>query len=125
MKNNILFDLILQNCGSKQIYIYKKLVNISENPSYLTFNLDLDNIPSGDYNYSLFIDNRNDTEFIIKSDLTQSIVMTGEGNVKMSALNPMLGILRICDKIEEPIAYEEVLKEEEYKVNNNLYFYLD
>lgn len=90
---NIKYDLILQNNGSKQEFLYMGIVPSEESTAtFYKFDIDLD-VPSGEYTYCLIMDMRDDVVYVLNDVILNSVVETSEGNVLVRNLNPMTGLL--------------------------------
>lgn len=123
-KNLLKYDIILQNCGSKQVFLFQRQPDVSERISFISFNIDLSDLPKGEYNYAIIINMREDDVFYdIKADLKRTIVKTNEGDVELSLLNPMMGLLRIEAEKNQALCYNETKKSMGFEDNNKTYFY--
>lgn len=114
-----MFDLILQNNASKKIYLYKGLENDSENNLYIRFsNFEFVNgEPDGEYTYYLIFNGRNDVVYEFKDTPINTILHTGDGDVKLGDLQPKTGLLRI-GKIAENKAYRNNKADNEFIYRN-------
>lgn len=123
-KNLLKYDIILQNCGSKQVFLFQKQADVSENITLISFNIDLSDLPKGDYNYAIIINMRNDeVTYDVKADLKKTIVKTNEGDVELSFLKPMMGLLRIDTDVKQTLCYTETKTSIGFENNNKTYFY--
>lgn len=104
------YDLILQNCGSKEYKIYQKLENISNDPLILTFNIDLSEMVEGEYNYAVIVNMRNDVVYDFKAELTKTVLRTEEGDIRLDKLNPQIGIMKIDGNKNQPIYFENKIE---------------
>ena len=90
------YDLILQNTASKQEWVIRGLVNVSNVNLYYQF--EEFSMPeganTGEYFYALIWNVRDDVEYTLKDDIMKTIVHTGDGDVKLKDLQPETGILR-------------------------------
>lgn len=104
------YDLILQNCGSKEYKIYQKLENISNDPLILTFNIDLSEMVEGEYNYAVIVNMRDDVVYDFKAELTKTVLRTEEGDIRLNKLNPQIGIIKIEGNKNQPIYFENKIE---------------
>lgn len=88
------YDLILQNNGSKEHFIYSGLTDNSLNHLYFQFDVELD-VPDGEYTYAVLINNRDDVEYELKTTILSTIIHTEEGDVVLRDLQPGTGLLQI------------------------------
>lgn len=101
MENSIKWDLILQNNGSKTEYAITGLTDSGTTSLFYEFkDLELD-IPDGEYTYALIFNGRDDVEYEFSDVLLNTIVKTGEGNVKLKDLEPIMGLLIINPEARE------------------------
>lgn len=111
MKNLLKYDIILQNCSTKQVKIYKRRENISDDPLYLSFDLDFEGVVDGEYNYYVFVDMREDVEFELKANILSTILHTEEGDVRLKDLKPIVGLMKIDKEIDnKPIYFENKIE---------------
>lgn len=103
------YDIILQNCSSREYKVYGNLQNISDDPLYLSFNIELD-LPVGEYNYAVIVNMRNDVEYEFKAQLTDTILHTADGDVRLDKLSPILGLLKIEGDKQTPLYFENKIK---------------
>ena len=113
------YDLILQDNGSKQFFVFSGLTDLSENHLYYKFNIDLSSLKSAEYTYVVLINNRDDVVYDMNLPILETILHTGEGDVLLRDLQPSTGLLQIGDGV--PV-YENVYDETQ---DNNLIFYYD
>lgn len=112
------YDLILQSCASKQEWVLKGLVNVSNASLYYQFdNFEMpQNAPYGEYSYALIWDVRDDVEFDIKDNILDTIVKTKDGDVPLRLLEPEIGILKY-------VGEEKKITSNIYKNKNTDFYY--
>lgn len=115
---NTKYDLILQNNGSKEFFIYSGLTDTSTNHLYYRFDLELE-VPDGEYTFVVQANNRNDVNYELRIPVLTSILHTGDGDVMLGDLQPDTGLLIIGDKVG---VQENTYDDSE---TNNLIFYYD
>lgn len=113
-------DLILQNNASKEFFIYSGLTNISTNPLYTEFDIELD-VPEGEYTYATTINNRTDVSYELKTPLLKSILHTEDGDALLADLHPQTGLLQIGEYGKPINIYEEETPDNNNE--NNIWFY--
>lgn len=89
-----MFSLIIQNNASKEIKVYDRLTDRSIDKLYLSFNVDLAT-EDGEYTYWLIRNDRDDVEYEFSPTPLESILHTGNGDVKLKDLEPLTGLLRV------------------------------
>lgn len=89
------YDLILQDNGSKQFFVFSGLTDLSENHLYYEFNIDLSSLNSAEYTYAVYLNTRDDVEIEYKHPLLSSILHTEDGDVVLRDLQPVTGLLRV------------------------------
>lgn len=90
------YDIFLQNNASKQEWVVTGLENTSDNNLYLRFEdfaMPTD-APEGEYTYAVIFNGRDDVTYELKDVLLESILHTGEGDVKLSILRPLIGLMK-------------------------------
>ena len=118
MLNTNKYDLLLQNNGSKEHFIFSGLTDISTTHLYHQFEVELD-VPDGEYTYVVLINNRDDVEYELKTPILSTIVHTGEGDVVLRDLQPATGLLQVGEG--KPV-YDNVYDETE---DTKTIFYYD
>lgn len=113
-------DLILQNNASKEFFIYSGLTNISTNPLYTEFDIELD-VPEGEYTYATTINNRTDVSYELKTPLLKTILHTEDGDALLADLHPQTGLLQIGEYGKSINIYEEETPDNNNE--NNIWFY--
>lgn len=113
-------DLILQNNASKEFFIYSGLTNISTNPLYTEFDIELD-VPEGEYTYATTINNRTDVSYELKTPLLKTILHTEDGDALLADLHPQTGLLQIGEYGKPINIYEEETPDNNNE--NNIWFY--
>lgn len=77
------FSLILQNILTREVYVYNIIPNDKSNALYLDFDIDLSNLPDGEY-YALMVDNPNFLPIIPANnniyDIDSFVYITNKGN---------------------------------------------
>lgn len=109
------YDIFLQNNASKQEWVVSGLENSSDNNLYLRFD-DFQmpsDAPEGEYTYALIYNGRDDVVYTLKDVLLESVLHTGEGDVVLKNLRPMVGLLK----------YGNVETEKTYRTDVNKDFY--
>lgn len=90
------YDIFLQNNASKQEWVVTGLENTSDNNLYLRFeefSMPSD-APEGEYTYALIYNGREDVSYDLKDVLLESVIHTGEGDVVLKNLRPLVGLLK-------------------------------
>lgn len=105
------YDLILQNNASKEYFVFSGLTDISTNHLYHSFDIEL-NVPDGEYTYALFVNNRDDVVYELKTPVLSIILHTEDGDVLLRDLQPDTGLLKIG--AGKPV-YDNVYDESEDK----------
>lgn len=119
-ENTNKMDLILQNNASKEFFIYSGLTNISTNPLYTEFDIELD-VPEGEYTYATTINNRTDVSYELKTPLLKTILHTEDGDALLADLHPQTGLLQIGEYGKPINIYEEETPDNNNE--NNIWFY--
>lgn len=88
-----MFVLTIQNNASKVITHYYNLEDVSDNPTYHLFEVELD-VPDGEYTYWL-IHTSGDVTFTDNPVPMESMVETPQGIFKMKDMRPSTGLLRV------------------------------
>ena len=111
-----MYDIILQNNASKEFHLFNQLENVSLTNLYMEFdNIDLDELPAGEYTIVCLFNDRDDIEYEYKTPILQTILHTSEGDIVLKDLYPFIGLLRIGD----------VQDVNTYNINNNTFIYYD
>lgn len=118
-KNPNAYDLILQDNGSKEFFLFSGLTDLSENHLYHQFDIDLSSMNPAEYTYVVLINNRTDVEYDFKTPLLSTIIHTGDGDIELRDLQPGTGLLRVGD--EKPV-YDNQYDE---SGDNKTIFYYD
>lgn len=92
-----MFDILIQNNASKEIFILKQLENVSDSNLYLQFeDVDLPAaVKGGEYTYAVIFNDREDVEYETKSLLLKTVLHTDEGDFILGDLKPITGLLRV------------------------------
>ena len=123
-ENTDKMDLLLQNNGSKQFFVYSGLTNKSGNHLWVEFDEDLSDLPAGEYTYATIINNRNDVKYEFKTPLLSTILHTEDGDVVLANLHPSTGLLQIGELGQTINIYEEDTPDpDNNNANNNIWFY--
>ena len=121
MKMN--FDIIFVNNASKKVKILQKQENVSEDKDYLCFeNVELD-LPDGEYTYAVICNERIDVRYDVKNDLLETVVMTGEGNVPLKVLRPLMGLLMVKNENKKTLFYNPKREDGVYAQNLTIFYY--
>lgn len=110
------FDLIIQNNASKKEWVIRGLDNVSPSNLYLQF----DNFtmpadcPEGEYTYVCIYNERTDVIYEVKDELLKTILHTGEGDIELVHLRPLVGLLK----------YGTVKADATYRKDTNKDFYI-
>lgn len=111
-----MFDLILQNTASKQEFLIQHLEDTSE--SWLQYVFDNFKMPDeaqyGEYVGALYRNDRDDCVYTLKDVITETVIETEEGTVRVRDLRPELFILKYVGFPEKEPYLEE---------NKNYYYY--
>jgi len=118
MQTELKYDLLIMNNASKEFFVYSGLTDESTNHLYYQFDVELD-VPDGEYTYALYRNNRDDVELDLNIPLLNTIIHTGDGDVKLNDLQPSTGLLQIGP--QEP----HIVNEYDKTQDNNLIFYYD
>lgn len=112
-----MFDILIQNNASKEIFILPQMENMSENNLYLQF--DNVNFPSGvvdgEYTYAVIYNDRDDVVYETNIVLMKTVLKTGEGDFVLGDLKPLTGLLRVGE-VQDSNTYK---KDE----NKTIYYY--
>lgn len=100
------FDLIIQNNASKEFFTYSGLTDESVSHLYHEFGLELD-VPDGEYTYVVFVDERDDVEYELKTPILSSILHTGDGDVLLRDIQPLIGLLRVGQTAVQENIYDK------------------
>lgn len=95
-----MFDLILQNNGTKQVKAIGGLSNASDNNLYYLFdNFEMpEDLQYGEYSYFLIRNDRDDVEYEFRDVVLDSILHTDDGDVILRDLRPEIGLLKYIDE---------------------------
>ena len=93
IKMNI-YTLLLKNNSSNAYFHFDKLADYG-NDLFYEINLTITGLPSGEYSYCLFYNERDDVEYDFKNDMLQTLLKTGDGNIRLELLRPETGVLKI------------------------------
>lgn len=118
MANSNNYDLILQNNGSKEFFVYSGLSNASVNHLFYEFDVDME-VPDGEYTYVVLINNRDDVVYELKTPILSTILHTGEGDVELRDLQPATGLLRVG---KNEVIYDNIYDE---TADNDTFIYYD
>lgn len=100
------YDLIIQNNGSKQTFLFSGLTDTSENHLYHTFEeLDLD-VPDGEYTYYLLRNERDDVVYDFKVPLGDTIIHADDQEIVLKDLQAPTGLLRVGSEIKPTNTYD-------------------
>ena len=107
------FTLILKNNTSNEVTIYDNLHG-EMTLSKVTFDNIIIDSEDGEYTYLLFLNYRDDVEYIFYNNIIDSVVKIKNNYIPIKNLRPMIGILKIDNnKIENSV----------YENQYNLFFY--
>ena len=91
-----MYNILLQNNGSRQFHLVSGLTNVSTNDLYIRFtNLSLpDEVEDGEYTYAVF---HSDGEYEIepKTPILDTILTADDTTITLRDLTPILGLLRV------------------------------
>lgn len=100
------YDLIIQNSASKENFLYSGLTDNSGSHLYFQFtNLDLD-VPDGEYTYCLLRNDRDDVVYDFTTPILDSMVHADGKDVMLRDLQPITGLLRVGDAIQNKNTYD-------------------
>lgn len=104
-----MYTLILQNTATRVEYIVKDLVNVSPSILYYKFNRFTmpAGAPEGEYRCALIWDGRDDSVYVPDDDLMETVIQTGEGDVKLKNLKPEVFMLRYGLPQDSGVSYEK------------------
>lgn len=115
------FTLILKNNTSNEVTINNLIGDVTIN-SIIFKDVEFD-LPSGEYEYLLFLNYRANVQFNFETDLINSTVIVDNKEIPIRLLRPMIGLLKIEGGKVENIEYNPQIEEINYKQNYNVYFY--
>ena len=117
------FDIIFMNNASKKVKILQKQENVSEDNDCLRFeNVELD-LPDGEYTYAAIFNDRDDVRYDVKNGLLETIVMTGEWNIPLKVLRPLMGLLMVKNENKKTLFYNPTRKDGVYTQNLTIFYY--
>ena len=116
-ENMTKYDLILENNGSKEHFVYSGLTDNAPAKLFYEFEVELD-IPEGEYTYCVLINNRSDVSYEFKTPVQETIIHTEEGDAVLRDLQPDTGLLRVGSKVTFDNMYDDT-------DTDNLIFYYD
>lgn len=96
-----MFSIIFQNNASKKITVYDGLFS-SGNDLYLLFEdfVFSQGEEDGFYTYYLFYNDRDDVTYIFNEVPLKTIIKTQDGEVTLYDLNPLTGLMRLGNMVE-------------------------
>lgn len=107
------FTLILKNNTSNEVKVYNNLSG-KMTLTKVSFDKIIIDEPDGEYEYLLFLNYRDDVDYIFYSKLLDSVVKIKNTYIPIKNLRPLIGMLKIVNnKIENSI----------YEDSYNLFFY--
>lgn len=115
-----MFDILLQNNASREIFILHQLDNVSDTNRYLEF-VDVtlpDGMNDGEYSYAVIYNGRDDVVYEPNAALLRTLVKTSEGDYHLGDLKPITGILKVGKP--QPLNTYNTDKE---KDNKTIYYY--
>lgn len=121
MNMELKFTLILKNNTSNEVTINNLIGDVTIN-SIIFKDVEFD-LPSGEYEYLLFLNYRTNVQFNFETDLINSTVIVDNKEIPIRLLRPMIGLLKIDGGKVENIEYNPQIEEINYKQNYNVYFY--
>ena len=106
------YTLVMQNTATRAEYVVEGLVNISPSPLYYEFKRYRmpAGAPEGEYRCALIWDGRDDTVYVPADDLLDTVVETGDGNVKLKDLRPEVFLMRYGLPEDAGVALEKDTK---------------
>jgi hypothetical protein len=111
-----MYDLLIRNNASKEITIKRGIENTSGTNLYLAFEVDLTDLPNGEYTYVAIYNKRDDVTYETNPVLLNTIVKCNEGELKLGDLKPITGVMRIGE-VESPNTYNK------RNDNKTIYYY--
>lgn len=119
-----MYDILLQNNSSKEVFLLSKLWPSELSTYFITFqNLRMPSgVTSGEYTYALIYNNRRDVTYTFNSvflETTADVVATGK-SYTLEQLNPITGLLRIVMEDEKQTL---VFPVDDVTNNNTVYYY--
>ena len=119
-----MYDILIQNNSSKEIFLLSGQTPSEETGYYLVFkNLDLSpEIKGGEYTYAIIKNDRDDVEYTFETVLLQTIISIKDTDLKftLEQLNPFTGLLRIETGEPQP---EPIFTKDDTQNNNTVYYY--
>lgn len=110
------YDILIQNNGSKEIFIISGQTNTSDNHLYFKFE-DLilpERAQDGEYTYAIINNDLPDVEYELKSVLLDSKVSVSGQTYTLRDLKPVVGLMRVGE-VEDKNTYRET--------DNKTYYY--
>lgn len=110
-----MYDILIQNNTSREVFIIKGLENASNDELYLQFDgVDMpEGVKDGEYTYAVIRNDRDDVVYEPNTVLLETLIKTDEGNIRLRYLSPIVGLLRV-GKIEEKNVYDTNNKNKTY-----------
>lgn len=118
-----MYDIILQNNSSKEVFLFEKQIPVEETGLYLLFNLEMpEGVKEGEYTYAVVRNYRKDAEYTFKPVLLESEVYLRKADEKVTLqhLAAMTGIVAIETEGKAP---QMLFIEGDGENNNNVYYY--
>lgn len=118
-----MYDIILQNNASKEVFLFQRQTPIEETGYYILFSLEMpDGVKEGEYTYAIVRNYRTDIEYTFKPVLLESDVYSRrkDEHLTLQHLSPMTGIVAIETADGAP---QLIFIEGEGENNNNVYYY--
>ena len=116
------FTLILKNNTSNEVTIFNNLIGDVTINSIIFKDVEFD-LPSGEYEYLLFLNYKTGVQFNFETDLINSTVIIENNEIPIKLLRPMIGLMRIKGEKVENIEYNPTINNINYNQNYNIYFY--
>lgn len=112
-----MYNLIIQNNGSREFFVIRNLKNVSTNDLYLRFQgVDLpEGVVDGEYTYAVFTSDGDDYEIEPKTPILDTILTADDTSITLRDLTPIMGLMRV-GKVEDSNVYDE-------KENNTTFYY--
>lgn len=91
-----MYTLVMQHTATRAEYVVRDLVNTSTSLLYYKFPKFRmpAGAPEGEYRCALIWDGRDDTEYYPEDDLLETLITTGEGDVRLKDLRPEVFLMR-------------------------------
>lgn len=118
-----MYDIILQNNSSKEVFLFEKQTPIEKTGLYLLFNIEMpEGVKDGEYTYAVIRNFRPDVEYTFKPVLLESdvYVRRADEHLPLGHLTPMTGLVKVETAENET---QILFIDGEGENNNKVYYY--